>query len=138
MNRIHSTLMALVIGAAATAGLYAVTKTAQLGQKAAVPSVSVRGVASRQAKLDTWRRSLDAARAKRPPALPKVPHFTPVPARPASPSPAAAQPRVTYVQAPPVVKFERGPAPPTTRETSSWSDDESSDDGAEDSGEVDG
>lgn len=131
MTRIHSILIALVVCAAATAGLYAATKTAQLGQKAAAPSISQRDLASRQAKLVAWHRSLVAARTRRPPALPKLPHFAPAPARPAPV--AAAPPRVTYVQAPAIVKFEHQPATPTTPETSSWSDAESSDD----SGEVD-
>jgi hypothetical protein len=129
MSRIHSTLIALLIGAAATAGLYAAVHTAQLGQKAPASSVSAHVLASRQAKLAAWRHSLDATRAKRPPALPKLPHFAPVRAQPA-PAPAAvtAPPPVTYVQAPTVVKYEHSPAPTTTTSTTSWTEDESGDD----------
>src|SRR4051812_14437872 len=115
MTRIHSTLIALVIGAAATAGLYAATKTVHLGQTAAAPSVSAHELAARRAKLGAWRRSLLAARAKRPPALPKLPHFPPVLARAVgSLPPVAAQPQVTYVQAPEVVRYEHAPPAPTT------------------------
>ena len=134
MNRIHSTLIAIVIGAAAAAGLYAAVNTIHLGQKSAVPSISARDVAARQAKLTTWRHSLDAALSKRPPALPKLPHFAPVSAPAVAPSSAAtAQPRVTYVRPPEVVRYEHEPPPATTTTaTTSWSDDESDDDGSTD------
>jgi hypothetical protein len=135
MARIHSTLIAFVLGAAATAGLYAAVHTVRLGQQAAAPSVSTRDVALRQAKLAAWRHSLDAALAKRPPALPKLPHFAPVPVRPAPPpSVATAPPPVTYVQAPTVVEYKRAPAAKTTKSTKSWSDDGSSGDDGGDSG----
>jgi hypothetical protein len=145
MSRIHSTLIALLIGAAATAGLYAAVRTAQLGQKTPAPSVSPHVLASRQAKLVAWRHSLDATRAKRPPALPKLPHFAPVRAQPApapAPSVAPAPTPVTYVQAPTVVKYEHSPAPTTTTSTTSWKDDgsgdDSGDDGSGDGGESGG
>ena len=130
MSRIHSTLIALLIGAAATAGLYAAVHTAQLGQKAPAQSVSSHILASRQAKLVAWRHSLDAVRSKRPPALPKLPHFAPVRTQPA-PAPSvvtAPPPPVTYVQAPTVVKYEHAPAPTTTTSTASSTEDESGDD----------
>ena len=130
MNRIHSTLIAVVIGAAATAGLYAALHTVRLGQKAAQPTVSARALAARQAKLMVWGRALDTALATRPPALPKLPHFSPLQAP--APAPSVAQPQVTYVQAPPVVKYEPAPPPATTTTTSSRSDDESDDDGSSD------
>jgi hypothetical protein len=139
MSRIHSTLIALLIGAAATAGCYAAVRTAQLGQKAPAPSVSPQVVASRQAKLVAWRHSLDATRAKRPPALPKLPHFAPVRAQPApAPWVATAPPPVTYAQAPTVVKYEHSPAPTTTTSTTSWTDDDSGDDSGDDSSGDDG
>ena len=135
MNRIHSTLIAVLIGAAATAGLYAAAHTVRLGQKAPAPSVSAHDLASRHAKLAAWGRSLDTARAKRPPALPKLPHFAPVRAAQAPSAIATTPPPVTYVQAPPVVKYEH--APPATAPTSSPSDDEAGDDGSGDDGEDD-
>ena len=139
MARLHSTLIAFVIGAAATAGLYAAVHTVRLGQKAHAPSVSAHDLASRQAKLASWRRSLAAARAKRPPKLPKLPHFAPVAAQPAPPpSVATARPHVTYVQAPTVVKYEHAPATTTTTSTTSWSDDGSDDSGGDRGDEAGG
>jgi hypothetical protein len=133
MNRIHSTLIAFLIGAAATAGLYAAVNTVRLGQNAPAPSVSAHVIAARQAKLAAWRHSLVAARRKRPPALPKLPHFAPARAQPAAaPSMATAPPPVTYVQAPTVVKYEH--ASTTTPTTTSSNDDNSGDDGSGDDG----
>jgi len=146
MSRIHSTVIALVIGAAATIGMYAAVHTVQLGQKVSAPTVPAHAVASRQAKLDAWSRSLHAALAKRPPALPKLPHFAPVqaPPAPASAPPVAAakaQPHVTYVRAPTVVKYKHAVTPPTTTTTTtttpSWSDDGSGD-GSDDGGSSGG
>jgi hypothetical protein len=132
MSRIHSTLIALVIGAAATTGMYAAVHTVQLGQKAAAPTIPAHVLAARKAKLAAWRHSLHATLAKRPPKLPKLPHFAPVAAaQPAPPPPpaATAQPRVTYVQAPTVVQYKHAPAATTTTSKTSWSDDGSGDDG---------
>ena len=123
MNRIHSTVIAFVIGAVATAGLYAGVHTVRLGQKVPAPIVSAQDLASRHAKLAAWRHSLDVALAKRPPALPKLPHFAPVPTAP---------PPVTYVQAPTLVKYKHAPA--TTTTPTSSSDDGSGDDGGDSSG----
>ena len=134
MTRIHSTLIALVIGAAATVGLYAAVHTVRLGQKVPAPIVSAHDLASRQAKLAAWRHSLDATLAKRPPKLPKLPHFAPVPAPqpPAVSVATAPPPPVTYVQAPTIVKYKHAPATTTTPTGSS--DDGSSDDGGDSSG----
>jgi len=137
MTRIHSTLIGLLIGAAATAGMYATVHTVRLGQKTPAPSVSAHDLASRKAKLAAWRHSLDVALAKRPPALPKLPHFAPVaaPAAPPPPPVATTPPPVTYVQAPTVVKYKHAPATTTTTTTTTgWSDDGSGDDGSGDDG----
>ena len=133
MSRIHSTLIAVLIGVAATFGMYAAVRTAQLGQKAAAPpSIPAHVLAARKEKLAAWRHSLHVTLAKRPPKLPKLPHFAPVAAQPAaSPAPVAtAQPHVTYVQAPTVVHYKHAPATTTTTSTTSWSDDGSGDDGS--------
>lgn len=142
MSRLHSTLIALVIGGAAAAGLFAAVHTVRLGQTVAAtrPAGSTaRQIAQREAKLARWSRSLDAALAKHPPALPKLPHYAPVPAAaPATGAVAAAppaQPRVTYVQPPPVVRYRHAP-PSTTTTTTGWSDDSGSDDNG--SGSDDG
>lgn len=135
MSRIHATLIALVISAGATGVVYAGVATAHLGQASAASTVPAKQLAARQAKLAAWRHSLKAALAKRPPALPKLPHFAPVhvqaAAAPAAPVVAAVaphatvKPHVTYVKPPPVVKYEPAPATTTTTTTttSSWSDD---------------
>jgi hypothetical protein len=73
MKRIHTIFIALVLGAAAAAGLFAATRTTDLGHAAAAERVSGRAVAARSAKLDRLERSLDKAFAKRPPKLPKIP-----------------------------------------------------------------
>src|SRR6476646_5177412 len=80
MSRLHSTLIALVLGSVAAAGLFAGVKTVRLGQtvSAATHPVAARELALRQAKLDRWSRSLRAQQAKRPPALPRVPKFASV------------------------------------------------------------
>ena len=147
MSRLHSTLIALVLGSIAVAGLFAGVKTVRLGQKVSAPThpVAARELASRQAKLDRWSRSLRAQRAKRPPALPKVPRFAPVPSAqaPAQAAPIAAPaassvaPQVRYVRPKPVVEYQRAAAKSSTTTTQqSWSDDDgtaensdSSDDG---------
>ena len=107
MSRLHSTLVAFVLGAAAATGLFAVVRTARLGQKVAVPQTALiaRELAARHAKLARWSRSLQQARAKHPPALPKIPKFAPVhtPSAPAAPSAATSQ--VTYVRPRAVVKI---------------------------------
>jgi hypothetical protein len=135
MNRIHSTFIALVICAAATVGLNAAVRTVRLGQTPAAP-ISAHDLAARHAKLDAWGHSLDAALTKRPPALPKLPHYAPVRAQPAqAPSTVTAPPPVTYVHAPTVVEYEHAPA---RTSTTSRSDDDSSDDTSEDDGSDDG
>jgi uncharacterized membrane protein YgcG len=137
ISRIHSTLIALVVSAAFTTGLYATVHTVRLGQKTAVPTISAHDLAARQAKLASWRNSLDAALAQRPPALPKKPHFAPVHVTPQAPSSYVAAPTpVTYVHAPTVVKYKQAPTTTTTTTTTtSTSEDDSGDDsGGDDSG----
>jgi uncharacterized membrane protein YgcG len=132
MSRIHSTLIALVVAAAAAAGLVAAVQTVRLGQSAPAArpaTVPAHEIALREAKLARWGNSLHRALAKRPPALPKVPHYKPVaiPAAPSAPiaatQPAASASGVTYVRPPTVVKYKRRPASPTTTTTGGWQDD---------------
>ena len=151
MSRLHSTLIALVLGSVAAGGLFAGVKTVRLGQKVSTQMrpVAARELAFRQAKLDRWSRSLHAQRAKRPPALPKVPKFAPV-ATPHAGAPAASTaavssvaPQVRYVRPKPVVEYQRaGKSPATTTSTQqAWSDDgttessDSSDDGGSTGGD---
>jgi len=97
MKRIHTLAIALVLGAAAAAGLLAATRTVDLGAAQASPRLSDSAVAARTAKLDRLERSLQKALARRPPKLPRVPQVSPsssVPARSTS-----ADSGVVYVQA---------------------------------------
>jgi hypothetical protein len=138
MSRLHSTLVALVLGAAAAGGLFATVRTVRLGQKTAAPQPLpiTRELASRQAKLARWSRALERARAKHPPALPKLPKFAPIrtpPAAPAAPPAApvtAAAPPVRYVRAQPAVKYRHAAKPHTSTGSSqpASSDDGTSDD----------
>lgn len=143
MSRLHSTLIALLLGAAAVSGAYAATRTVRLGATAATTQVATapaRELAARRAKLLRWSRSLARERAKRPPALPRVPHLPPVQVPVSAPvvAPAVAPSAVTYAQAPPVVRYKRAASPPptTTTGSSSLGDDGSgqSDDGGGDDG----
>lgn len=147
MSRLHSTLVALVLGAAACAGFFAAVHTVRLGQKASVAKpvpVAARELAARRAKLTRWSHSLEQARTKRPPALPKLPEFAPVqtsqaatPASGAAPAPTAPPP-VEYVQPQQVIKYRRASAPAaatTSGTTESWSDDSG---GSDDGGAGDG
>lgn len=118
MPRLHSTLIALVLGGAAAAGLFALVKTVQLGQTAAAAprvTVSAHELSARRAKLARWSHALERARAKRPPALPKLPKFAPIPtpppapAAPVSAAPAAAS--VTYTRPATVVEYRHAAKP---------------------------
>jgi hypothetical protein len=141
MTRLHSTLVAFVLGAAAATGLFALSRTIRLGQGAAAaqPALIARELATRQAKLAHWSHSLALARAKHPPALPKIPKFAPVhipPAAPAAAPAAAAAPQVTYVRPSAVVTYRHASAPHTSTGSSksASSDDRGSDDHGGDDG----
>jgi uncharacterized membrane protein YgcG len=137
MSRLHSTLVAFVLGAAAATGLFAIVRTIRLGQGVAAvqPALIAREFASRQTKLAHWSRSLERARAKHPPALPKIPRFAPIQiptaAPPAAPVAGTATPQVTYVRPRAVVKYRHASAPHTSTGSSQPSslDDGGSDDG---------
>ena len=73
MKRIHTLFIALMLGAAAAAGVLAATRTVHIGQASPKPA-SAQALAARAAKLDRMDRSLQNALARRPPKLPKVPH----------------------------------------------------------------
>lgn len=138
MSRLHSTIVAFVLGGAAATGLFAVGRTIRLGQKVAAPppALIARQLAVREAKLARWTRSLEQARAKHPPALPKIPKFAPVHVAPAAPPAVAAAPQTTYVRPRAVVTYRHAAAPHTSTGSSkpSSSDDGRSDDGGGDDG----
>lgn len=73
MKRIHTLVIALVLGAAAAAGLVAATRTVDVGAAEAHPQLSESRIAARTARLDRLERSLQKALARRPPKLPRVP-----------------------------------------------------------------
>ena len=150
MSRLHSTLIALVLGSVAAAGLFAGVKTVRLGQKVSRPThpVAARELAFRQAKLDRWSRSLWAQRAKRPPALPKFPKFAaPVSSQAAAPAASTAATTspttapVKYVRPRPVVSYQRPAAKSSTTATStgqSWPDDDGTAERSDDGGSTGG
>jgi hypothetical protein len=145
MSRLHSTLVAFVLGAAAAAGLFAAVRTVRLGQRTAAPQppLIARDLASRQEKLARWSQSLREARAKHPPPLPKIPKLAPVHVRPTAPPAgpvAASAPQVSYAQPRAVVSYRHASAPHTSTGSSqpSSSDDGRSDDGGGGDGSTGG
>ena len=116
----HAAVISLILALAVGAGAYAMQKTtaaaashATAGAAKDVPAA----VASRTRALDRMEAALRRALRKRPPALPKIPHYKPVklaapPAAPpappaagvqvaAAPPPAPATPRIVTVRPPP-------------------------------------
>jgi hypothetical protein len=79
MNRIHAFAIAGLLAIAAAAGLFAVTRTADVGAATTVPETQVQ---ARERQLDRAEQQVDALRSSRPPA---VQAGTP----PSSPAPAA-------------------------------------------------
>jgi len=70
MARSHLFVIVVLLGAAAVAGLLAVTRTVSLGAGAA--SASTSQVAAKERALDRLEAELRRALARRPPALPPV------------------------------------------------------------------
>ena len=95
MNRKHALVVSAMLAVAVLAGALAVTRTAGIGAatKPAAVAVSDTAVAARQANLDRYEASLEAALAKKPPKLP------PLPKKSATPGVPAAAPQVVYVRA---------------------------------------
>jgi hypothetical protein len=73
VKRRHILFIALMLGAAAAAGVLAATRTVDVGRAASTPRVSDEAVAAGSAKLDRMERSLRRALERRPPKLPRVP-----------------------------------------------------------------
>lgn len=117
MSKVHITVIASLLGAAAIFGAVAATHTIKLG--AANHASAAKTIVTRTKQLDTFEASLRQALAKKPPALPAVPavgaarapqtlsaapHTAAAPAPAVAPAPAAApQPRVIYRRPPPIV-----------------------------------
>jgi hypothetical protein len=97
MHKLHITLVAGLLAAAAVLGTFAATHTVSLG--AAQKRTSETSVLARAKQLNHFEASLHRALARKPPALPAVPK-TPV----AQQLPAGApQPRVIYRRPPAIV-----------------------------------
>ena len=114
--------ISLVLGLSVAAGAFAAVRTVHLGVQGA--KVDTRHqqqlIAHRRSQLDRFEASLRSALHKRPPKLPRMPHFKPIakpPAVPVVPSapvsasyssaPAAPTPRVVYVQPRHVITIHR-------------------------------
>jgi hypothetical protein len=68
MHRRHATILALMLAGGAATGVFAVTKTTDLGVTAA--PVSDAEIARRNAELDEMQKKLEKALENRPPAIP--------------------------------------------------------------------
>ena len=97
MKKVHATIVAGLLAAAAALGMLAATRTVSLG--ATQTRAGDARIAAQAARLDRFEASLRRALAKTPPPLPAVPK-TPVPQTAA---PAAAAPRVVYRRPPAIV-----------------------------------
>ncbi len=103
MQRANAVIIALFLGTAVVVGSVAALKTAELKSASAKPAISNRTIARRNARLDRAEIALRKALARRPPKLPRVPHFAPVATQAASTPVAAPAPTVRYVRPAPIV-----------------------------------
>ena len=95
MNKVHVTVVALILGVSGALGLAAATHTSGLRSTSASPKASNAAIAARARQLDKVERQLARALRNKPPALPAVP---------ASSTPSRSQrPRVVYRRPAPVV-----------------------------------
>lgn len=79
MRSTHRITLAVALAVSAVAGTAAATQTVHLGADAKeAPPISAKVLAAQKAKLAAADRSIETALAARPPALPKVPKFTPL------------------------------------------------------------
>ena len=100
MNKLHVTVVALILGVSGALGIAAATRTAGLRTVTAHPSASDTAIAARAHRLDKVAREIARARRDKPPALPPVPA-----ARKAR---ASQAPRVVYQRPAPVVVVSHG------------------------------
>jgi len=98
MNRTRALILALAIGVAGVAGVFALGHTISLGSQARATTDAQ--VAQRAARLDRYEASLRKALAQRPPKLPPLPASS---AAGAALAPSAAPVRVVYHRPPPIV-----------------------------------
>jgi hypothetical protein len=100
MKTIHVLAVALLLGAAATFGVVAATRTAGVGA-AAHARISRTALTERAKRLNAAERALRRALADRPPPLPSVP---------AAVSRATQAPQIVYRRPAPVVVLAHGKA----------------------------
>ena len=101
MTRAHRLVIALVIGVAMVAGVYALTATLRVGAHATASTTPDRTIAARSRQLDAMQAKLRKALAQRPPKLPPVPRFNR--AQAGVPGLAARTRLVAYVRPKPIV-----------------------------------
>jgi hypothetical protein len=97
MNKLHITIVAGLLAAAAVLGTFAAGHTVSLG--AAHAKTSNGNVLTRSKQLNRFEASLQKALAKKPPALPAMPK----PSAAQQSGAASAQPRVIYQRPPAIV-----------------------------------
>ncbi len=95
MNKIHVTVVALILGVSGALGVAAATRTAGLQTTSAKPGASNAAISARAHRLDKVARDIARARRDKPPALPAVPA--------ANGSSRAQAPRIVYQRPAPVV-----------------------------------
>jgi hypothetical protein len=94
MNKIHVTVVALILGVSGALGVAAATRTAGLQTTSAKSGASNAVISARAHRLDKVARDIARARRDKPPALPGVPA--------ANGSVRAQAPRVVYQRPAPV------------------------------------
>jgi len=102
MNRRNATIISLFLALALVLGTAAMLRTAQLGARSTVSSLTAAQIAARSSKLDGFEAQLRTAASQVPPALPAA--ATPATARASSPAPARQPQQVIYVRPKPVVQ----------------------------------
>ena len=100
MTRAHRLVIALVIGVAMVAGVYALTATLKVGAHATASTTPNRTIAARTRQLDAMQAKLRKALAQRPPKLPPVARFNHAQAAPGL---AARMQPVVFVRPKPIV-----------------------------------
>jgi hypothetical protein len=114
MKRRHAVLISLAVAATTVAGALAASKTMVLSAKTTKPKpVASTVIVKHRRALDRWEASLRKALAKKPPKLPRIPHYPRVyiPSVPASWSFASA-PQPVAVRLPAGERRASRPAAP--------------------------
>jgi len=117
MNKRHVVAVALLIGIGAALGMYAVTRTSELGVSSRTSSKKATDatVTVQTHRLDALEASLRKALARKPPALPRIPKLRPAP-QPSRVVYSAAPAPITrvVVRSSAPVRSARAAAPPAS------------------------